>query len=50
MGKLTEETSHIAVEAMVELSPCHTEFLDNAVTFKEEEELIRKFVATGSLG
>jgi hypothetical protein len=50
MGKLNEVTSHIAIEAMVELSPCHTEFLDNAVTFREEEELIRKFVTTGSLG
>ena len=50
MGKLTEASSHIAIEAMVELSPCHTEFLENAVTFREEEELIRKFVASGSLG
>ena len=50
MGKLTEETSHIAIEATVELSPSHTEFLVNAVTFREEEELIRKFMATGSLG
>ena len=50
MGKLNEVISHIAIEAMVELSPCHTEFLENAVTFREEEELIRKFVTTGSLG
>jgi hypothetical protein len=49
MGKLTEVTSHIAIEAMVELSPCHTEFLENGVTVKEEEELISKFIATGSL-
>jgi hypothetical protein len=50
MGKITEQTSRIAVAAMVELSPCHTEFLEHGVTVKEEEELIRKFVATGSLG
>jgi hypothetical protein len=49
MGKITEETSHIAIAAMAELSPCHTEFLEYGVTVKEEE-LIRKFVATGSLG
>lgn len=50
MGKLDEKTSHIAIEAMVELSPCHTEFLENAVTVEEEQELIRRFIATGSLG
>jgi hypothetical protein len=48
MGRLNSETSHIAIEAMVELSPCHTEFLENGVTVREEEEIIRKFIATGT--
>jgi hypothetical protein len=50
MDKLTKETSLTAVMAMTELSPSHREFLDNGVTVKEEEEIIRRFIATGSLG
>ncbi len=48
MGKLTSETSHIAIEAMVELAPCHTEFLEHGISVKEEEEIIRRYMATGS--
>ncbi len=49
MGKVTSENSWVAIEAMVELSPCHTEFLENGISVKEEQELIRRFIATGSL-
>jgi hypothetical protein len=49
MNRVTKETSLIAVSAMAELSPCHTEFLENGVTIKEEEEHIRMFIANGTL-
>ena len=49
MGKLTRENSCVAIEAMVELSPCHTEFLENGISIQEEEDIIRRFMETGSL-
>jgi hypothetical protein len=48
MGKITRENSWIALEAMVELSPCHTEFLENGISIREEQEVIRRYMETGS--
>jgi hypothetical protein len=49
MDRVTKETSFVAVSAMTELSPSHTEFLENGVSIKEEEEHIRMFIANGTL-
>jgi hypothetical protein len=49
MDRVTKETSFVAVSAMAELSPSHTEFLENGVTIQEEEEHIRMFIANGTL-
>ncbi len=49
MGKITRENSWVAIEAMVELSPCHTEFLENGISVREEQEVIRRYMETGSL-
>jgi hypothetical protein len=48
MAKVTRENSWIALEAMVELSPCHTEFLENGISIRDEQEVIRRYMETGS--